>query len=147
MQIDRETYNRLVEISKLKPWNQPSKLEEFLSQVKPTSLLTRSQQNSIHLYLTHVSQELQNEGHTMQDVVAEIKKAEITPTMQALKEVVWKPMQKAMYGKDSTTQLSKLEVSEVYENCNRFFARFGVSVPFPSLQDGEELDGKVKIEN
>lgn len=69
----------------------------------------------------------------MQDVVAQIKKAQIRPTKEALKACVWKPMQEAMYGKRSTTELTTDEVDRVYEAVNHFISsHFHIHVPFPS---------------
>ena len=68
---------------------------------------TQNQNNALHLYLTQVANALDREGHTMQDVVAKITKVEITPTMHNIKELVWREIQKAQLGKESTTFLEK----------------------------------------
>ena len=94
---------------------------------------TPKQNNSIHLYLEHVAKALQAKGHTMQDVVKVIRRAEILPTMKGLKEVVWKPIQSIMYGKESTTELETHEVDKVYEAINFWLGKeFHIHVPFPS---------------
>ena len=63
---------------------------------------TEKQNSSIHLYLTWVAKELCNRGQTLQDVVRAIKKVEIEPTKENLKEVVWREIQKTMFKKEST---------------------------------------------
>jgi hypothetical protein len=98
---------------------------------------TRSsaQNNSIHLYLEQVAIALDREGHSMQDVVKAIKKAEIRPTMEALKEIVWKPIQWILFKKKSTTKLITTEVDRVYETVNAFIGReFQIHIPFPSQE-------------
>jgi len=93
---------------------------------------TQSQNNAIHLYLTQVANELDRNGHTLQDVVKEIRKVEITPTMHNIKEVVWREIQKAHLGKESTTFLTKHEVTEIYEIMNKWLGlHFKIHVPFP----------------
>lgn len=97
---------------------------------------TASQNNALHLYLSRVADEMNKQGITMQDVMRAVKRAEIRPTMEGLKEVVWKPLQEVMLAKKSTTELSKTEVDEVYEMFNAFIGReFGIHVPFPNDPD------------
>lgn len=98
-----------------------------------------SQNNSIHLYLSQVARELINNGHTLQDVVEKIRKVEITPTTENLKEVVWREIQYAVLKKRLTRGLSKTEVNEVYEPLSMWLAKeFQISLPFPSEQTKNE---------
>jgi len=94
---------------------------------------SKKQFDSVHLYLEMVAKVLADEGHTMQDVVKAIRTAEILPTKNALKEVVWKPLLSIITGKDSTTKQSSVEVDKVYEAMNKWLGQeFEVHVPFPS---------------
>lgn len=95
---------------------------------------TDSQNKAIHLWLELVAEELDKLGHTVQDVVARIKRAEIRPNKTVLKEVLWRPYQIAALQKESTTELTKHEVDKVYEGLNKFLAdNFdGLHIPFPS---------------
>ena len=100
---------------------------------------TLAQNASIHLYLTWVARELCNQGQTMQEVVKKINKVEITPTPQNLKEIVWREIQKAHLKKESTNFLEKHEVDEIYKIMSMWLAKnFGISLPFPSLEDKEK---------
>ena len=55
---------------------------------------------------------------------------------ESVKTFLWKPIQDAMFNKDSTTELDRKEVSEVYEVLNRHLGeKFGVTVGFPSIED------------
>lgn len=102
---------------------------------EPTKLRTSTQNRALHLYLTLVADALDREGFTMQDVVKAIRRAEIRPTPQAMKEVVWKPLQEVMYGKRSTTELERAEVDRVFEAMNKWLGeQFELHVPFPSLE-------------
>lgn len=93
---------------------------------------TASQNNALHLYLSQVAEALAREGHTMQDVTKAIRRAEIRPTMAALKEVVWRPLQEIIHAKKSTTELSKQDIDPVYEAMNKWLGQeFGIHVPFP----------------
>lgn len=97
---------------------------------------TEQQNKAIHLYLTWVARELQNQGQTMQNVVKAITKVEITPTMQNIKELVWREIQKTMFEKESTTFLTKHEVDEVYRVMSMWLSKnFGIDLPFPNDED------------
>jgi hypothetical protein len=105
---------------------------------------TEQQNKSIHLYLTWVARELQNQGQTLQNVVSKINKVEIVPTMYNLKEVVWREIQKSHLGKESTTLLTKHEVDEIYGIMSMWLAKnFGISLPFPNDEDVAPLKDKV----
>ena len=85
------------------------------------------------------SVDLRKLRQTMSAIKIERLIKEIPCTEENIKEDVWKPIQKAMFNKSSTTMMERLEVSEVYETVNRFTAeRFGVSVPFPSEETMSE---------
>ena len=98
-----------------------------------------SQNKSIHLWLEWLADELNKQGVTIQDVVSQIKKAEIRPTKENLKETMWKPMQMALFNKESSTELTTDEVDKVYEMLNAFLPQIpgydGVSIPFPNAAD------------
>ena len=97
-----------------------------------TKQRTDSQNRALHLYLSMVAQELQNQGQTMQNVMKKITKVEIIPTTYNLKEIVWREIQKVHLGKESTTELTKQEVNEVYEIMSMWLSKnFGIDIPFP----------------
>lgn len=91
---------------------------------------TTPQNSSIHLYCDMVAQELNNAGLDMQ--IALKLGVNVPWTMETVKAIIWKPIQQAQLGKESTTQLETTEVSKVYETINRFLGERGVHVPFPS---------------
>jgi hypothetical protein len=54
-------------------------------------------------------------------------------TKLTVKEHIWRPVQDAQLGKNSTIKLESHEVSAVYDVINRHLSdKFGVHVPFPS---------------
>ena len=62
-------------------------------------------------------------------------------TPESVKRDLWKPLQKAMFNKESTTELSTAEVSKVYEQIAHILGdKFGVELDFPSEQ---ELDSYI----
>lgn len=109
-----------------------------------TKQRTEQQNRALHKYLSMVAQELQNQGQTMQDVVKKITKVEIIPTTYNLKEIVWREIQKVHLGKESTTELTKLEVNEVYDIMSMWLSKnFGIDIPFPNDDDPAPLRDKI----
>ena len=99
---------------------------------------TLTQNAAIHLWCDQLGKALNDAGYDQRAVFAQMREGVSIPWRDtAVKESLWKPIQAAIVGKDSTTKLSTTEVSEVYEILNRWTAeRFGVSVPFPSRERG-----------
>ena len=98
--------------------------------------ISEQQMKSIHLYLQWVADELNQQGQTMQNVVKQISKVEIRPTKENLKEMVWREIAKAVTKKESTTFLTKQEVSQIYEIMSVWLAKhFGIDLPFPVAEE------------
>lgn len=95
---------------------------------------TIRQNSAIHKYFELLADELNNAGYSMMKVLNH--EAEIPWTPASVKEHLWRPIQKAQLGKESTTKLETKEVGEVYETLNRHIAeKLGVHVPFPSIDE------------
>lgn len=123
----------------------------YLETIKPTEEVkvktprTSAQNRALHLWLTQLAEEMDKNGITVQNVTAKIQRAEIRPTGNNLKEVLWRPYQIAATGKESTTQLTKQEVDKIYEGLNKFVGEnFEIHVAFPSdqLRAWEEMSGE-----
>lgn len=107
---------------------------------------TDAQRKAIELYCRIVAQSLAQEGHTLQDVVAQIRRVEILPTQALIKEIVWNGISKAMLEKPSSTMLEKSEVTLVYEAMNKWLGQtFGIHVPFPTVD--HDAPDNVKVIN
>lgn len=69
------------------------------------------------------------------------KTIELEMTPEIMKEI-WRSVQKALYGKKSTTELKKSgEIDELVDHLNRFFARefFLEETPFP-VDEARQLE-------
>lgn len=130
--MDREQYQRLKAITELKEWHIKPKLQEFLKEVKPRKSLTRQQQKALHLWFSLVADEFNESGYTVQLVLKE--KIDIEWDGDLVKELLWRPAQKVILKKDSTTKLNKTEeIDIVWEHLNRHLGeKFGIHVDFPS---------------
>lgn len=109
---------------------QPKEKEKKNSADKQRTI---QQNKALHLYLSQVANELDRQGHTMQNVVQKITKVEIKPTLYNVKEMIWREIQKAVLGKDSTTFLEKNELDQVYDVMNKWLGTyFEIYIPFPN---------------
>ena len=97
---------------------------------------TIPQNSALHLYLERLAEALDDAGYDMREVI----KVPIKPTKENVKSEMLHPVMRAMYpDKKSTTELSTVEMQELYEVMNRFTAeRWGVSIPWPSEESLHE---------
>jgi len=97
---------------------------------------TLSQNRALHLWLTQKAQQCRDAGVTPRMAFEQTIELEMTPEM--MKEI-WRTVQKALYHKQSTTELDKVgEIDELVEHLNRFFANhFNLpGLPLPSYEPG-----------
>lgn len=100
---------------------------------------TNKQNDSLHLYFRQLAEDLNDSGLDQRTVLK--PSVEIPWTEQAVKKQLWAPIQKAMIGEQSTTELNTKQVSEVYEVLNRHIStKWGVHTPFPSNE--QEMEAK-----
>ena len=91
---------------------------------------TLLQNSALHLYLKLLAEELNSAGYDMRKTMK--PEAEIPWNMQNAKDFLWRPIQLALTEQESTTKLTRKQISEVYETLNRHLAqKFGVSVAWP----------------
>jgi hypothetical protein len=97
---------------------------------KATKQRSSAQNRSLHKYCAEMATELQNSGITV-EVFLKGMEAEFTPETV---KMMWRAFGKAKYGKSSTAELTTSQVNEVYDECNRHVAQFGIHVAFPSQE-------------
>tara|TARA_R110001632_G_scaffold221221_1_gene351586 strand:- start:1001 stop:1462 length:462 start_codon:yes stop_codon:yes gene_type:complete len=89
------------------------------------------QNSALHVWCQLMADELNAAGYGMEKVLEH--KASIDWTMTGVKEHLWKPVQEAMTGKDSTSKAHKVEYIKVFETLNRHFGdKMGIHVPWPT---------------
>lgn len=80
-----------------------------------------------------LSDELNTAGLEMKVVLKPDYKIWWTP--EAIKENLWKPLQKAMYQKESTTELTTAQVDKVFEQLAHILGeKYGLELTFPSIE-------------
>lgn len=92
---------------------------------------TPEQNKALHLYLRELADALNAAGYDMKAVLK--PGVEIPWNQDMVKEFLWRPIQKVMTKVESTADLNKLDVSEIYKVLDRHISsKFGVHVEFPS---------------
>jgi len=95
---------------------------------------TRSQENAYHLWFRQIAETCQENGITLPMIMkASEKGIEMEVTPEIVKEI-WRFAQKKMFGKSSTTELSKQgEIDRLIDVFVLFFSKMEVELPpFPS---------------
>lgn len=93
---------------------------------------TIKQNSSIHLYCKMISKKLNDGGLDMMAVLKE-KSVPVSWTMNSVKDVIWRPIQIAMFDIESTTKLERPEVTKVYETMARHLSTlFTIDQSFPN---------------
>lgn len=96
---------------------------------------TTSQNNAIHKYCDLLAQVFNEAGLDMKVVLR--PDVDIEWTTESVKKYIWKPIQLALLGIDSTTKLKKQgDIDRVYDTINRHlsqrFAEWITPIPFPN---------------
>ena len=104
---------------------------------------TNSQNRALHKWYELVSEELNNAGYS---VIKTLKPSvEIDWNATLFKELMWRPIQKAVTKKGSSSELSSGELQIVWETINRHLGqKLGIHTPFPTLEVMIEQLGKVE---
>lgn len=150
--IDAQHYYRLREISKLKDGNIQSKLFEFLKGVRPKRSRTSQQNRALHKDCDIIAEKLNDAGWDMKKVIK--KEIDIPWTTESVKKHIYKPILKAMYGKESTKQIDKNsdELEKLHNVIMRELGeKFQIEYhPFPhdlkKAKELEEMTGSIKHE-
>ncbi len=95
---------------------------------------TLQQNKSLHKYCSMLAEKLNDSGQDMRKTLK--PEIDIPWSMETIKELMFKPIIKAMFNVDSTTELDTKQISEAYEVLNRHTAqKLGVSVTWPHNEE------------
>ena len=92
---------------------------------------TAKQNRAMHLCMRRLAEELNNAGWGIPHPLN--PKLEIPYTPESVKELMVRPVILAMYGKESTAELSTTELTQAFDGLlNRIAEATGVAVDFPT---------------
>lgn len=98
---------------------------------------TALQNKSMHRWFALLANSLNDAGYDAREVLE--PEVEIPITDKIVKNQMLKKIAKAMYDKDSTTELTTIELSECCKVLSKHTSEvFGVYVPFPSYHNQGE---------
>ena len=93
---------------------------------------TISQNSAMHLYFSHVAMMLNDNNITVQMTI----KPDTKWSPEGIKELMWRPVQTAITGKQSSTKLTTTELTQIYDVINKVLSeKFEVYIPFPSIDE------------
>lgn len=114
---------------------------EYEIEIKKLPKTRTSKMNrALHLYCDNVANELNEQGQTVRMVLekSEIEREWGRDTVKAL---LWKPIQKAVHGKESTAECTTSEYKKPYKYLAHYLATyFGITLPFPNIKDKEDKE-------
>ena len=103
--------------------------------------ITRQQQKALHLFFTLLAKELNDAGFDVRKTLRQ--DVEIPWTNYMVKEFLWRPVMKAMYGNRSTRYMASNELDKIFDTINRAIGeRTGVHMDFPSIESLMEAELK-----
>lgn len=105
-------------------------LKDGIYNIVPENRTTQ-QNRALHKYFSLLAEELNNSGldirHTLKS------NFNLLWSQMSVKELIWKPIQKALLKKESTTQLKKNEIDKVFLIIQRELGeKYGIDLQFPN---------------
>jgi len=88
------------------------------------------QSAALHVFLRLIAKELNQAGFSVHNFFKE--GVEIPFSDELVKEHIWRPVQRAITGKDSSQSLTTVETQKIAEYVNLALAERGVHVPWPT---------------
>jgi len=97
-----------------------------------SDLRTAAQNRALHLWFRQLADALTEKGADIKTTI----RADVPWTPDAVKELIWRPVQRALIKRSSTRALKKSDIDPVVNAINKLLGeRFGVHVPFPSIDE------------
>jgi len=98
---------------------------------------TDQQRKAIEVYCRELAKTLNDAGLDQRAVFAKMKEGVDIPWSQdTVKDTLWRRIQVAILGKESTTKLNADEVTRVYDTLNRWTGTtFGIAIQFPEKKE------------
>ncbi len=109
---------------------QTENMKPYLSSMNQRTPL---QNRAMHKYFTMLAEELNAAGLDMKTVLKPT--VDIPWTPESIKNHLWRPVQDAMFDKESTTELTTKDLTQVYETLTRHLGeKFGTFCRWPSIE-------------
>lgn len=110
---------------------------------------TAAQNRALHKMFGTLANELNEQGLTILKTLK--PSVEIQWNATTIKELIWRPIQRAQLNKKSTTELTTIEIDQVFDTITKHLGeKFGIELMFPSIetlirdQERRSNDGQTK---
>jgi hypothetical protein len=95
---------------------------------------TRQQNKALHKMFTILAETLNENSLDMRKTLK--PEIDIPWSGGSVKEYLWRPIQVAQLNKKSTTELTTVEIDQVFDTINRHLGeKFGINITFPSVEE------------
>jgi hypothetical protein len=95
---------------------------------------TTRQNKALHVLFNLLADNLNQAGLDMRKTLK--PGVEIPWSGRSVKEYLWRPIQKAQLNKTSTTELTTVEIDQVFDTINKHMGeKFGLHTAFPSIEE------------
>jgi len=91
---------------------------------------TSTQNASLHLYCQMIADELTERGINFEKFFKQ--GFEVPWTMEIVKDNIWRPVQIAICGEESTTKVLTSDYQKIYDPLNVKLIEMGMGIPWPS---------------
>lgn len=94
---------------------------------------TAQQNRALHVLYQLMADNLNENGLDMRKTLK--PGVDIPWSPISVKEYLWRPVQEAQLNKKSTTELTTVEIDQVFDTLNKHLGeKFGLHTPFPSIE-------------
>jgi len=104
-----------------------------LTEIKQTR--TSKQNAALHVYYEIISEVLNDLGMTFQYTGLKGKVLELPYNAKLVKETIWRDVQKALFGIESTTEINTHQINQIIDVITEFFSRKGIVIEFPCKKE------------
>lgn len=105
---------------------------------KKKNTRTEKQNRALHLWFTMLAEALNDAGYDMKKTLRQ--DVDIPWTSTTIKENLWRPVQKAYFDVQSTTNLERKQIDKIFDVINKTVGeRTGVYVPFPCEEEMNKI--------
>jgi len=111
------------------------RLKKKVELTEKSNKRTLDQNKAIHLYCDMIAETFNEMGQQFSFTGVKGLEIKIKYSMILVKETMWKPIQIALFGFESTTELDTKQVGEIAEQIEIFFANIGIDLPFPNKEN------------
>lgn len=92
------------------------------------------QNKALHVLFTEIAYELNQKGFEFQYKGLKGKEMKSRYTGNIVKDQVWRPLQMALYEKESTTELTTSDIEMIFDVLGKWLAENEIIIDFPSAE-------------